>query len=79
MSTSPDDEIVALLSRWLARHLTNRELEQRLAEIGTDGLGPDAAEAVAELRERLERAGPAERGHVEMVVRETLEAVALGG
>ena len=49
-----------------------------LASIGTDGLGTEGTEAVGELLEEVERAGPGQRGGLEVAVRETLEAVALG-
>ena len=83
MSTSPEslgaaDQIVNLISNWLARRVGNEELRSGLEEIGVDELGPEPAEAVAELLSELERAAPGQRGEVEMVARETLEAVALG-
>ena len=86
MSTSPEparlpsteDEIVSALSHWLAFHLGNAELRARLAGIGTDGLSPGQSAAVEELRRELEDAPEGTRGSLEMLVRETLEAVALG-
>lgn len=83
MSTSPeltqrpDDRLVTVISSWLARHLSDGELRAAIAEIGIDDLAPGQAEAVAELVAELER-GRAGRGDLEMVARETLEAVALG-
>jgi hypothetical protein len=77
MSTSPD-HIVTLLSKWLGGHLETDELKRQIDEVGTEGLEPGPAEAVEELREELARAENGERGHLEMVARETLEAVALG-
>jgi hypothetical protein len=77
MSTSPD-QIVTLLSKWLGGHLPTDELRRRIDEIGTAGLAPGPAEAVDELRQELAQAQNGERGHLEMVARETLEAVALG-
>jgi hypothetical protein len=80
MSTSPDthlradDRIVTLLSQWLARHVTDDELRSRVKAIGTDELSSTQAEAVEELLGEL---GP-DRGQNEMLVRETLEALALG-
>lgn len=76
MSTNPD-LIVNLLSTWLGGHIRTDELKRQIDEIGTDGLTPDAAEAVDELRQELGQAENGERGHLEMVARETLEAVAL--
>ena len=75
---SPEDQIVNLLSRWLARHVSNDDVRRRLDEIETASLSPDHAEAVRELRAELERVGPSGRGGVEVAVRETLEALALG-
>jgi hypothetical protein len=75
---SPEDQIVNLLSRWLARHVDNDEVRRRLDEIATDTLSPDQAEAVEELREELGRAGQSGRGGIEVTVRETLEALAMG-
>jgi hypothetical protein len=87
MSTSPDpsirreradDRLVTLLSHWLTRQLSNDELLQRVEEVGTDALAPGQTEAVTELVEELRSAAPGERGGLEMVVRETLEALADG-
>ncbi len=77
MSTNPD-QIVNLLSNWLGGRLQTDGLRRGLDEIGTAELAPMAAEAVQELRQELEQAQNGERGHLEMVARETLEAVALG-
>ena len=80
MSTSPDlsqradDQIVTLLSQWLARHVSDEELRRRVEAIGTGELSPAQAEAVEELLADL----GADRGQDEMLVRETLEALALG-
>jgi hypothetical protein len=83
MSTSPDiqrtdDQIVTLLSHWLMGTLGNDELRKRVEEIGTDELAPGPREAVEELLVELRNALPGERGDLEMVVRETLEALAYG-
>ena len=82
MSTSPetiraDDRIVNTISRWLARHISETELRAELDEVDLDELGPDQAEAVLELRDEL--AGGNGRAGVEMIARETMEVVALGG
>ena len=87
MSTSPepirhssaDDEIVSALSHWLAFHLGNAELLAELRAIGTEDLAPAQAEAFDELLAALPDAPEGGRGSLEMLVRETLEAVALGG
>ena len=75
MSTSPD-ALVTTLSRWLARHVDDAQLRTEVAAADTTAFSPDQAEAVDELREELERGNG--RGDLEMVVRETLEALALG-
>jgi hypothetical protein len=83
MSTSPEptadrpaDRIVNLLSRWLARHVGDAELRERVTAIGTAELSADEAEAVDELLAALSPDAP--RGELEVAVRETLEALALG-
>jgi hypothetical protein len=82
MSMSPetrtDDRLITLISRWLARHIGNAELERGLAESDRENLAPAQLEAVDELAERLKGAAPGERGELEMIARETLEALALG-
>jgi hypothetical protein len=82
MSTSPepraDDRLVTLLSHWLTRRLGNDELRLAVEEVGVAELAPGQREAVEELVETLATALPGERGALEMVVRETLEALAYG-
>jgi hypothetical protein len=82
MSMSPetrtDDRLITLISRWLARHIGNAELERGLAESDRENLAQAQLEAVDELAERLKGAAPGERGELEMIARETLEALALG-
>jgi hypothetical protein len=75
MSMTPD-ELVNLLSHWLARHVDDDELRRGLKQAADDGLSAEQAEAVAELLAELE-AGES-RGELERVARETLEALALG-
>ena len=81
MSTSPelrtDDQIVHTISRWLARHLSDEELRAELGRVDLRQLEPGQAEAVLELRNELELGSA--RAELEMVARETVEAVALGG
>jgi hypothetical protein len=76
MSTSPENQLVNVLSHWLARHVDNAELLRELEAVDTSALSPAQAEAVQELREEIVSTNG--RGDLEMVVRETLEAVALG-
>jgi len=83
MSTNPefqrtDDEIVNLLSQWLMRQLGNDELRKRIEDIGTAELAPGQRTAVEELLTSLASALPGETGGLEMVVRETIEALAYG-
>jgi hypothetical protein len=82
MSTSPEtrteDLLIRLISRWLGRHIGNAELRRGIEETGSDGLGPGQIAALSELSDRLENAEPGERGELEMIARETLEALALG-
>ena len=83
MSTSPDttateDRLIAVISKWLGRHIGNEELRRQITESGTDGLSPAQVEAVEELAQELDGVAPGERGHVEMVARETVEVLALG-
>jgi hypothetical protein len=77
MSTNPD-RIVNVISTWLGGRLRNEQLQAQIDEIGTEGLDPDQVQALQELRDELKRAAPDERGDLERVARETLEAVALG-
>ena len=78
MSTSPEDRIVNVLSRWLAGHVANGELRHTIEQADPQGLAAPHAEAVEELLAELEEAGARRRGDLEKVVRETLEGLALG-
>ncbi|MBA2359004.1 MAG: hypothetical protein H0V84_11335 [Actinobacteria bacterium] len=73
-----ENRIVNLLSHWLAGHVRNDELRRRLDEIGTEGLSPGEVELVEELHAEIAQAGPGERGSLERLVRESVEALALG-
>ena len=73
-----DDEIVALLSQWLMKTLGNDELRKRIDALDTDDLAPGQRTAVEELMTALAGAFPGETGGLEMVVRETIEALAYG-
>ena len=68
--------MISLLSRWLARHLDTPQLTERLGELDLEGLSPGELEVVEELAVELE-ARPA-RARLGPVVRETIEALALG-
>lgn len=76
MSTSPD-ALVTTLSQWLARHVNDHELRAAAESVDVDALPPDLAEAVEELRAEL-RDPDGHPGELQMLVRETLEALALG-
>ena len=76
MSTNPEDRLVTTLSQWLARHVDDDELRREVEAVDPSELGAEQAEAVQELREQLTNADG--RGDLEMVVRETLQALALG-
>lgn len=67
--------MVTAISRWLARHADDAELRREL-ELGQDELSAGQAEAVHELVQTLDERAP--RADLEMVARETLEALALG-
>jgi hypothetical protein len=71
----PDDRLVTVISRWLARHVPDEELRREL-DVSSAELQPDQAEAIEELRAELDSG--AGRADLEMVARETLEALALG-
>lgn len=81
MSTTPelrtDDQIVHTISRWLARHISDEELRTKLNGVDLAKLAPEQADAVLELQSELAVGG--ERAGLEMIARETVEAVALGG
>lgn len=82
MSTSPettraDDRIVQAISRWLGRHGSDEELRRELEQVDPAALAPGQVEAVHELRNELELG--TERPGLEMIARETVEVVALGG
>ena len=85
MSTSPDrppdaaDALITLLSRWLAGHLGNADLRHEVEALGTDGLDEEQRDAVEELLAELDGAAPGERARLQVPVRETIEALALGG
>ena len=68
--------MVTVISRWLARHVSDDELQRALEQVPGE-LTADQAEAVDELRTELREVR--ERAELEMVARETLEALALGG
>jgi hypothetical protein len=76
MSTRPDDRLVNVLSHWLARHADADDLRAEVTAVDDGALSTTQRDAVEELREELEHGS--RDGDLEMVVRETLEAIALG-
>ena len=74
-SERTDDRLVNLLSHWLARHVGDEELRRGVEEVDTAELAPLQTEAVEELRAEL-RDPEGHPGDLEMIVRETLEALA---
>ena len=68
--------MVTVISRWLARHVSDDELQRALEQVGSGELTADQTEAVEDLRAELGE--DRERAELEMVARETLEALALG-
>jgi hypothetical protein len=76
MSTNPEDQLVNVLSHWLARHVDDDELLREVESVDASQLDPEKSEALAELREELAKSDGG--GDLEMVVRETLQAFALG-
>ena len=82
MSTSPDrltsrrpaDVLVTAISEWLAGHSSDERLENELAGADLGTLEVEQREAVEELLEGLRDEG-ARRAEVNMVARETLQAL----
>ena len=73
MSTSPD--LVQTLSRWLAGHVDVGQVREALAQPGD--VGPESQELIEELRSELARSDVS-RPQLQPLVRETIEAIALG-
>ena len=76
-TTRADDRLVTIISGWLAGHVSDGELRRELEGVRRAELAADQVEAVQELRAEL--AKDSRRGELQMVARETLEAIALGG
>jgi hypothetical protein len=71
---SPEDRAIDLITHWLTGQIDDEGLREQLS---VDGLTGDGAAAVEELLGELGNAD-AGRGHLQMVGRETVEALALG-
>ena len=83
MSTSPDttateDRLIAVISKWLGRHIGNEELGRSDHRERHGRVEPRPGRGDRELAAELDQVAPGERGHVEMVARETVEVLALG-
>jgi hypothetical protein len=74
MSMSPEDRAVDLITHWLTGQIDDEAIRAGLI---TDGLSGEGAEAVKELLGELDNPDVS-RGHLQMIARETLEALALG-
>jgi hypothetical protein len=72
---SPEDKNIDLITHWLTGQIDDDAIR---AELTTDGLSVEGAEAVEELMLELRRSD-ASRGHLHMLARETLEALAMAG
>ena len=73
MSTSPD--LVQILSHWLAGHADLSQVRHALAQ--PVEVGPESQELIDELRGELEQPDVS-RPKLQPLVRETIEAIALG-
>jgi hypothetical protein len=76
MEAHAADRLVPVLSRWLARHVSDDELRRELEQVDAGELTAGQAEAVEDLHAEL--GGDRERAELEMAAREALEALALG-
>jgi hypothetical protein len=72
---SPEDRNIDLITHWLTGQIDDDAIR---AGLTTEGLSGEGAEAVDELMTELRR-GDASRGHLHMVARETIEALAMSG
>jgi hypothetical protein len=71
------DRIVSTIARWLTGHISDVEVRSNLDAVDLTLLSPDQAEAVLEFQNELDVG--TERPALEMIARETLEAVAVCG
>jgi hypothetical protein len=69
---SPEDRAIDLITHWLTGQIDDAAIR---AELRAEGLSVEGAEAVEELIAELDNPD-ASRGHLHMVARETLEALA---
>ena len=71
---SPEDKSIDLITHWLTGQIDDDAIR---SELTTDGLSGEGADAVEELLTELQRED-ASRGHLHMVAREAVEALAMG-
>ena len=71
---SPEDKNIDLITHWLTGQIDDDAIR---AGLSTEGLNGEGAVAVDELLAELERPD-ASRGHLQMVAREAIEALAVG-
>ena len=74
MSMSPEDRAIDLITNWLTGQIEDDTLR---AGLSPDGLTGEGADVVEELLAELDKPGVS-RGHLQMVGREAVEALALG-
>jgi hypothetical protein len=72
---SPEDRNIDLITHWLTGQIDDDAIR---AGLTTEGLSGEGATAVEELMTELRR-DDASRGHLHMVARETIEALAMSG
>ena len=72
---SPEDKSIDLITHWLTGQIDDEAIR---AGLTTDGLSGEGAEAVEELMLELRRSDVS-RGHLHMLARETVEALAMAG
>ena len=70
------DRLVGELSSWLAGHRTVDQLREAVEAVSAAELAPGERDAVGELHQEL--VAGSSRARLEVVVRETMEVLALG-
>ena len=71
---NPEDRAIDLITNWLTGQIEDDTLR---AGLSPDGLTGEGADVVEELLAELDKPGVS-RGHLQMVGREAVEALALG-
>jgi len=70
---NPEDQNIDLITHWLTGQIDDDAIR---AGLSVEGLSGEGAEAVGELMDELRRPD-VRRGHLQMVARETLGALAM--